>query len=294
MAKGRVPKDFVPDHAGDVGVDFELWLEDVNDYLEICEVSDNEDKKRLFLNLASLAVRKVVKDLVIPAPPGATVDNPGDTYKALTDAVQAHFRPCVNTTSERHKFRQLRQLPDETVSSFVGRLRERAELCQFESTAVDTVANTQVRDQLLTGLKSPEIRRDLLREPKLSLHDAVTKAVALEVSFADGKLYDDNATSGHSSIAAMSDRPRSAMPKRTAGSPGKAGPACKYCGRSHARGVHFCPAAKAKCHACGKTGHFSSVCQSSKAHAVEDSSPPSESAQYIYESAYTCCDGMFQ
>ena len=294
MAKGRAPKDFVPDHAGDVGVDFELWLEDVNDYLEICGVSDNEDKKRLFLNLGGLAVRKVVKGLVIPAPPGATVDNPGDTYKALTDAVQAHFRPCVNTTSERHKFRQLRQLPDETVSSFVGRLRERAELCQFESTAVDTVANTQVRDQLLTGLKSPEIRRDLLKEPKLSLHDAVTKAVALEVSFADSKLYDDNATSGHSSIAAMSDRPRSAMPKRTAGPPGKAGPACKYCGRSHARGVHFCPAAKAKCHACGKTGHFSCVRQSSKAHAVEDSSPPSESAQYIYESAYTCSDGMFQ
>ena len=46
MAKGRAPKDFVPDHAGDVGVDFELWLEDVNDYLEICGVSDNEDKKR--------------------------------------------------------------------------------------------------------------------------------------------------------------------------------------------------------------------------------------------------------
>ena len=91
MAKGRAPKDFVPDHAGDVGVDFELWLEDVNDYLEICGVSDNEDKKRLFLNFAGLAVRKVVKGLVIPAPPGATVDNPGDTYKALTDAVQAHF-----------------------------------------------------------------------------------------------------------------------------------------------------------------------------------------------------------
>ena len=64
MAKGRAPKDFVPDHAGDVGVDFELWLEDVNDYLEICGVSDNEDKKRLFLNLAGLAVRKVVKGLL--------------------------------------------------------------------------------------------------------------------------------------------------------------------------------------------------------------------------------------
>eukprot|EP00117_Sycon_ciliatum_P042627 scpid38532/ scgid30980/ len=123
--KGRVPKDFVPDYAGDIGADFELWLEDVNDYLAICNVSTAADKKRLFLNLAGLSVRKVVKGLVIPSPPANDDGSPGDEYVALTDAVLAHFRPTINTTSERHKFRQLKQGPEESVSTFVGRLRER-------------------------------------------------------------------------------------------------------------------------------------------------------------------------
>ena len=145
MSKGRVPKDFIPDYSGDVGADFELWLEDLNDYLQICSVTTAADKQRLFLNLAGLTVRKVVKGLVIPTPPALPDGSDGDTYKALTDAVLAHFRPSVNTTSERHKFRQLKQLQDESVSSFVGRLRQKAEACDFASTSVDTVENTQVR-----------------------------------------------------------------------------------------------------------------------------------------------------
>ena len=96
----------------------------------------------------------MVKGLVIPPPPGATEDEPGDRYKALTDAVKAHFRPSVNTTSERHKFLQLKQFPDESVSAFTARLRSKVALCDFESTSVDSVENTQIRDQLIFGLKS--------------------------------------------------------------------------------------------------------------------------------------------
>ena len=70
----------------------------------------------------------------------------GDSYQPLTEAVLAHFRPSVNTTSECHKFRQLKQLPDEPVSSFVGRLHEKVEICNFASTDVDSVINTQIRD----------------------------------------------------------------------------------------------------------------------------------------------------
>ena len=146
-AKGRAPKEFIPDYAGDVSAEFDLWLEDVNDYLSICEVTDNDDKRKLFLNLAGLSVRKVVKGLVVP-------QDAEDPYKALMDTVKAHFRSSVNTTSERHKCRQLRQLPDESVSAFIARLRAKADLCEFESTSVTTVENTQICDQLIVGLKS--------------------------------------------------------------------------------------------------------------------------------------------
>ena len=286
-AKGRAPKEFVPDYAADVSADFELWLEDVNDYLAICGVTTNDDKKMLFLNLAGLAVRKVVKGLVIPPPLGATADNPGDTYKALTDAVRAHFRPSVNTTSERHKFRQLRQLPDESVSGFIARLRSKVDLCEFSSTSVDSVENTQIRDQLIVGLKSSEIRRELLKESKLTLSDAITKAVALETSQIDSKLYQDDtpATRTSNPIAVVAeDR---AKPKKKIPSP-----ACKYCGRTHARGKQHCPAAHIRCHDCGKVGHFSAVCLSSKtqsgANAVDDTE--SDAASVVYDTIYACSD----
>ena len=139
MAKGKALKGSIPDFSSDVGADFQLWLEDVSDYLSICGVTDQAKKKTLFLNLAGLAIRKVVKGLVIPTPVTNADRSPGDSYQALTEAVLAHFWPSVNTTSARHKFRQLKQLPDEPVSSFVGRLREKVELCNFASTDVDSV-----------------------------------------------------------------------------------------------------------------------------------------------------------
>ena len=95
-------------------------------------------------------------------------------------------------TAERHRFRQLRQHDGESVTAFVGRLREKVDTCEFESTAVDTVPNCQVRDQFIAGLKSTAIRVELLKEDKLTLAVAVTKAVALEASVSDCKLYEEN------------------------------------------------------------------------------------------------------
>ena len=92
--------------------------------LSVTGVTSADDNKRLFLNLAGLGVRRIVKGIVVPTPADG-----GCAYQALTDAVLAHFRPATNTTSERYKFRQLRQQESESVTSFVGRLREAADRC---------------------------------------------------------------------------------------------------------------------------------------------------------------------
>ena len=51
--------------------------------LAICEVTDQEEKKMLFMNLAGLDLRRMVKGLVVPAPPNQENGNPGDSYRAL-------------------------------------------------------------------------------------------------------------------------------------------------------------------------------------------------------------------
>ena len=80
MSKGRAPKEFVPDYSTNVGAEFELWLEDVQDYLSISKVTEPADKKVWFMNLAGLAVRKIAKGLVVPT-------GTSDDFEQLTNAV---------------------------------------------------------------------------------------------------------------------------------------------------------------------------------------------------------------
>ena len=296
MAKGRAPREFVPDYSSNVGLDFELWLEDANDFLAISNVTSAEDKKKWFLILAGLAVRKIVKGLVVAT-------GTDDDYKVLTDAVLAHFRSSTNVTAERHRFRRLLQHDGESVTAFVGRLRERVDACEFSSTSVDTVANCQVRDQFIAGLKSTTMRVELLKEAKLTLAQAITKAVALEASVSDSKLYEDShRTAAEPVLSSPSAVPvHRVSPAARPGSSTSKGQACKYCGRAHAKGKRHCPSADAVCRKCGKIGHFASVCLSRTStrtgsvavrpvEEVEDSevseSRETDTASRLYESAF--------
>ena len=282
----------MPDFSGNVAVEFELWLEDLEDYLEIVEVTEAGDKKRYLLNIAGLSLRKIVK--------GLTVGTPGsgeDEYTVLKAALKAYFRPSVNSTSERHKFRQMKQQPGESVTAFVGRLREKVELCEFDSTAVDTVVNGQIRDQLIAGLVSAETRKQLLMESKLTLGKAIEKAVALEASVADSKLFangggaDSTDVVGAGGIAAV-DVSSAQRPGRQSFQSQKRpkSTACKYCGGTHPWGREHCPAAHARCRHCSRIGHYASVCllrkRDSTARTLDEEHAGGDSAQVVYDMIY--------
>ncbi|XP_065182277.1 uncharacterized protein LOC135812987 [Sycon ciliatum] len=144
----------------------------------------------------------------------------------------------------------------ESVTSFVGRLREKADVCEFSSTSVDTVVNCQIRDQLIVGLRSVELRKELLKQSKLTLNDAVTKSVALEASITDSKLYDSTRASDAPPVFPVPIQRVQAVSAAGSESEGKK---CKYCGRSHNPGMRHCPAANVTCNKCGKRGHFAAV-----------------------------------
>ena len=77
MSAGRAPIEFVLDYELDVASEFELWLEDVNDYMAICKVTEAGENK-LFLNLAGLSLRRIVKGLVVPTLPARPDGEPGN------------------------------------------------------------------------------------------------------------------------------------------------------------------------------------------------------------------------
>jgi hypothetical protein len=289
---GRAPKEFVLDYGRNVASEFELWLEDVNDYMAICKVEEPAEKKSLFLNLAGLSLRRIVKGLVVGSPGEGS-----NEYMALTDAILAHFRPSVNTTSERHRFRQMKQDEHESVTAFVGRLRSKVELCDFASTAVDTVVNGQVRDQLIAGLRRNDIRRELLKEAKLTLSGAVSRAVALEASIADSSLYEGSRLESHPEPAGT---PSGTVNKVSQQNPPSRGNTvkCRYCGRQHTKGKQYCPAADTRCSYCRKMGHFAAVCLQRKKTTVAqivvtNESPDTEleeRSNRVYDTVYVARD----
>ena len=98
---------------------------------------------------------------------------------------------------------------------------------------------------------------------------AISKAVALEHSFAESKLYEP------SGVASASNLPSLPVHRAEERPSSQSRQSCKYCGGSHVPGAKHCPAAGKKCAKCSKIGHFAKVCMSkrsshAKANMCED------------------------
>ena len=87
-----------------------------------------------------------------------------DNYLRLKDALNKYLRPQANVPYERLYFREMSQLPSETVEHFVTRLRQKAQSCEFgDAGAVDE----QNRDRVICKCLSHNIRRELLEKGKI-------------------------------------------------------------------------------------------------------------------------------
>ena len=71
----------------------------------------------------------------------------------------------TNETCKRYKFNQRTQKSAETTNQFVTALVTLSATCNF----CDCMSETLIRDRLVTGINSPETRKNLLEQGKLSL-----------------------------------------------------------------------------------------------------------------------------
>ena len=65
-----------------------------------------------------------------------TLPNTGDVkdYRKAVDALNAYFAPIVDSTYARHCFRQLAQVPGETIRQFATRLRRHRKIVTMAKT----------------------------------------------------------------------------------------------------------------------------------------------------------------
>ena len=97
-------------------------------------------------------------------------------YKKAEEALKKHFVVKSNATFQRHVCRQITQRDGEGSGQLVTRLRKAAE---GSNSGADF--ENQVRDQVVQGCKSNNLRRMLLEKgPTLTMKEILTVAASFE------------------------------------------------------------------------------------------------------------------
>ena len=123
--------------------------------------------------------------------------------KKIVEKFEAYYSPQVNETYERHIFKGTVQGQDETIDHYVTELRVKASTCNFGA-----LANSMIRDQLVSGVKSDQVRERLLRYPELPLEKTITAAKAAEVSIMQMKDLTLNINSAEGKARPMVEQPQ--------------------------------------------------------------------------------------
>ncbi|KOB70119.1 polyprotein [Operophtera brumata] len=212
------------------------------------------------------------------------------TFDQLVVLVAGHLEPKRSEIAERHMFRQRRQEEGESISTFLQSLKHLATHCNFGATL-----EVDLRDQLVSGLRSEDMRSRLFAESSLDYKKAVELALALEAAerhaaeaVAGAALWATAGASGLGQGAAVAGLHRVAQ-----GPPAATGPrgACWRCGKTR-HAPNKCRYKSFVCDKCNVEGHLAVMCSKNRKDPPEsryqnfinkDSSSDSDSSDGLYK-----------
>ncbi|XP_064641934.1 uncharacterized protein K02A2.6-like [Lineus longissimus] len=201
-----------------------------------------------------------------------------DKYDPLVEKFEQYCTPKKNVTYERHVFNSRIQLDGETFDNFLTDLRNKSKTCEY-----GTLSDSLIKDRIVYGIRSNNVRERLLRERTLDLSKAIDICRAAELS----KSHLENLNSSTSASANVSNSASrvhgsvhtgtssvnkiNKWSKKSAGTKSKdsktsnfhgQGNDCGNCGRQHL--PKQCPAYGKSCRGCGKKNHYERFCRSTK------------------------------
>ena len=180
-----------------------------------------------------------------------TLSGSENTIENVWFKFEDHLQPQSNKWPARLHLQRTRQRPEESVDSFVARVRLQTKKCGTRDTRE---FNDRVIETIISGVKYDIVQRDLLAKPEtLSLDEAIGMCRNYEVAADQLKELKDvqqsNAT--QPSVVDAIGAHNQPTPHRK----------CDYCGRSHPRRA-TCPALGTTCSNCGRRNHWAVVCRS--------------------------------
>ena len=93
----------------------------------------------------------------------------------IMEKFKVYCNPRKNLTYERHIFNTRNQQVGENIDAYVTDLKNKASLCEFST-------DSFIRDRIVWGIRSDEVRARLLRDPDLTLVKAIDACRAAETN----------------------------------------------------------------------------------------------------------------
>ena len=237
----------------------ETWLRVFEAAARHKKLNDGDRTRRITDFFISSAGISAVHKVAIMCKPLVLENMKFEEIKAI---IMKNIKPHKKVVlAERAYFMRIVQEKDESILSYLHRLREKAQFCEFDmlnsDKSIQSAENDLIQMRLIDGLANKSHRSKIMEMVQtgtstMSLSKCVDVIQQLEMIDKSGEspkyqLEEQSMTANVSEI----NYGKQAQKHITN---------CKYCGGSHA--IRKCPAFGKTCNKCGKRNHFAGICRS--------------------------------
>ena len=237
LVQGLPPFDPGLGIGASVGPRWRTWLADFETFVIANDITNDKRKRALLLYQAGSRVREIFHQLP---------DTGEDTdYQRAVGKLNGYFEPQKNRLYEVYQFRQTKQRPEEALDQFHTRLRILSQTCEFAADSLDF----ELMIQIVVGGRSNRLRKQALRDPKVTLQDLLLEGRRAEISdFQAADIQKGSTGQQGETLQAVKSMKPAAQWHRKPGSTMK----CRGCRGIFPHKDRPCPAKSKFCHKCWK------------------------------------------